>query len=116
MPTKTTFRGLLILTIISEIASICANFLEKDSLPLELREYLNLKSHQVLSLHFALSAAASVTIVSLVATEKDMQVVAQAGDGPEALMLAKELEPGGCPTSHFAGARRVGLTANQLNL
>ena len=55
-------------------------------------------------------------IVSLVATEKDMQVVAQAGDGPEALMLAKKLEPGGCPTSHFAGARRVGLTANQLNL
>jgi hypothetical protein len=67
MPTKSIFRGLLILTIISAIISMCAYLLEKDNLPLGLREYLNSRSHEVLLYHYKIFVVQSTAFLLIFA-------------------------------------------------
>jgi len=54
MSARTTFRGLLIAAVISMAASVVAYFLQRNSLPFELREYLQARSQQVLSHDYAI--------------------------------------------------------------
>lgn len=65
MQMKHVFRCLLILTIVSEIASACFYLSEKQNLPLELRTYLAFKSNQFLSLHYTALTIQSVAVLAL---------------------------------------------------
>jgi membrane associated rhomboid family serine protease len=65
MSARTTFRGLLIATVISMAASVGAYFLQRNSLPFELREYLQSRSQQVLSHDYTMLSVMTVACAVL---------------------------------------------------
>jgi hypothetical protein len=60
MSASTIFRGLLIATVISMAADAVTFHLQRNSLPLELRQYLHSRSEQVLSHDYTLFSVLSV--------------------------------------------------------
>jgi cell division protein FtsW (lipid II flippase) len=60
MSARTTFRGLLVAAVISMAASVGAYFLQRNSLPFELREYLRSRSEQVFSHDYTLFSVMTV--------------------------------------------------------
>ena len=60
MKTKIKIRGLLIATVLSEMASVVAYHLERNSLPIELRMYLRSWSKQLLLDHYSMISAVTL--------------------------------------------------------